>query len=88
MRMKIHLSVAAIVLAVTALAMPAYGDEGDWTGPGYYIADSGTGIVNGFIGGPYASEAECKAALARMSSEDQADSSCDFYATDPFKSGN
>ena len=85
--MKVRLSVAGIGLAVMALAMPAYGDDGDWTGPGYYIADSSS-FMTGFAAGPFSTEAECKSALAALPSDEQSDSSCDYYANDPFKSLN
>jgi len=79
MRGHLRAIASTIVFAAVFGAAPAVADV-EWSGPGYYIADSVNDMLGGFIAGPFSSEADCKAALAALSQDEQKDSTCDYYA--------
>jgi hypothetical protein len=73
---------AALAAAATLVASPA-GADVRWSGAGYYLSKSATGVDVELVSGPYASEAACKADLAAVPQSLQPYTSCDYEASDP-----
>jgi len=62
MRIHVSLLVSAFALISAVVSDPALAD-GTWTGPGWYVEETATGFDATLVSGPYADEAQCKAAL-------------------------
>lgn len=85
MQTKWFVLAAGVILAGAVASAPAVADV-DWSGAGYYIEDSVNLFAGGFIAGPFSSEADCKAAIAALSQDEQQDAACTYYASNPDKS--
>lgn len=85
MRTRWFVLAAGPVLAGTMTFAPAMAQFVEWSGPGYYIEDSGDFLFGGFTAGPFSSETDCKAALAALSQDEQQDAACTYYASNPDK---
>ena len=72
----------AIVSTMLVGAAPATADV-DWSGAGYYIDDEANYWLGGFIAGAFSTEADCKAALGALAQDEQQDSTCEYYASNP-----
>ncbi|MDE2133767.1 MAG: hypothetical protein KGJ49_04135 [Alphaproteobacteria bacterium] len=88
MRVRLWALSAGFVLAGMTVPVSA-SDYVEWSGPGWYIIDSVAVVTYSFIGGPYSSEAECKAVLAPYQSANQEtpghmDADCDYYTKNPY----
>ncbi len=81
--MKKHLlwSLAAgFVLAAALASVPAEADVA-WTGPGWYVEASATGLDTELVSGPYADEATCKA--NQPADDDNYMYDCEYETSDP-----
>ena len=81
--MKFRLAVVAFSLGTVAVT-PASAFE-SWKGPGYYLLEAYY-----LLSGPYATAADCKAALAARPGQETQDTNayCEYEATDPDADGN
>jgi len=75
-----RLSLACAFVLAGVLMSPAQA-EGSWTAPGWYVEETSMGFDETLVSGPYADEAQCKAALP--ANTDDYDYDCNYEGTDP-----
>lgn len=84
MRVRPWSLAVAVFLAGGAAAGPAVADV-SWSGPGWYVEGTVTGMDTSLISGPYATEADCKA--AQPADDKDYVYGCYYDTTDPTDDG-
>jgi hypothetical protein len=59
MKMRLWKPVPSVMLAGLLLSTPAWADA-VWTGPGWYVEATQTGLDTELVSGPYADKATCE----------------------------